>query len=63
MNFGEMIDFVKYDKSVKISEKVDKPNTDNGFNILFFIGNRTSQSAKVSPGSVSQNSIQSLCFY
>ena len=26
---------------IKLSGKVDKPNTDNRFNISFFIGNRT----------------------
>ena len=40
--YGEMVDFLKSDKILEISEKVNKPNTDNGFNISFFIGKRTS---------------------
>ena len=32
-----MVDFGKSDKTIKIRGKVEKPNTDNGFNILFFI--------------------------
>ena len=37
--YGEMVDFGKSDKMIKISGKVDKPNTYNGFrsNISFFI--------------------------
>ena len=34
---GEMTDFGKSDKMIK----VDKTNADNGFNISFFIGNIT----------------------
>ena len=39
----EMVAFAKSDKMMKVSGKVDKPNTDNGFfDMLFFIGNKTS---------------------
>ena len=40
----EMVDFGESDKMIKISEKVDKSNTYNGFsdNISFFIHRRTS---------------------
>ena len=34
-----MVDFDKSDEMTKMSGKMDKPNTDNGFNISFFIGN------------------------
>ena len=39
-----MVDFVESDKMIKISGKVDKSNTYNGFsgNILFFINRKTS---------------------
>ena len=40
--YWKMVDFGKSDKMIKISGKVDEPNTDNEFNISFFIGNRTS---------------------
>ena len=37
--YGKMVDFGEFDKMMKISEKVDKLNTYNGFssNILFFL--------------------------
>ena len=43
-HYGEMVDFGKSDKMIKISGKVDKPNTYNGFSrdISFFILGRTS---------------------
>ena len=42
--YGETIDFGKLDKMIQISEKLDRPNTYNGFshNISFFIPGRTS---------------------
>ena len=40
--YCKMLDFGRFHKMIKISEKVDKPNIDNGFNISFFIGNWTS---------------------
>ena len=42
--YGEMVDFGKSDKMIKISGKVDKSNTYNGFRnyISFFIQERTS---------------------
>ena len=45
MREREMIDFGKSDKMIKISGKVDKPNTYNRFSndILFFIQGRTSK--------------------
>ena len=40
---GEMVDFGESDKMIKISGKVDKSNTYNGFNgnISFFVNRRT----------------------
>ena len=42
--YGEMVDFGKSDKMIKISTKVDKPNTYYVFssNISFFIQRRAS---------------------
>ena len=37
-----MVDLDKSDKMIKISGKGDKPNTDNRFNISFFIENKIS---------------------
>ena len=41
--YGEMVDFGKSDKMIKINRKVDKPNTYSGFcsNTSFFIQGRT----------------------
>ena len=41
-----MVDFGNSDKVIKISGKVDKLNTDKGFTISFFIGNRSSISSE-----------------
>ena len=40
----EMVDFGTSDKMIKVSEKVDKSNTYNGFSVnsSFFINRRTS---------------------
>ena len=42
--YGERVDFSRYDNMIKISGKVDKSNTYNGFSciISFFIQGRTS---------------------
>ena len=32
--YGDMVDFGESDKMIKISGKVDKPNTYNGFSIF-----------------------------
>ena len=44
VTYGEMVDFSESYKMIKISGKVDKSNTYNGFNnsISFFINRRTS---------------------
>ena len=43
-----MVDFGKSGKMIKICGNVDKSNTDNGFNILFLVGNRISCRQKMS---------------
>ena len=47
--YGEMLDFSESDKMIKISGKVDKSNTYNGFtsHVSFFIQGRTSNSEEL----------------
>ena len=44
-----MVDFGKSGKMIRISGKVEKPYTDNGFNISFSIGKRTSSNNVLFP--------------
>ena len=55
-----MVDFDKSDKTIKIMGKVNKPNTDNRFNIFFLIGNRTSSEFWWSSISNNEKNIESI---